>query len=425
MADAKQSAPIGSAAEHNFEDRLIRLAEATCQLPERLLLAHARGEVLFITGAGISLASGLPDFRQLVLDVYEVLDRPVYEMLKIYLEQERNGESWTLPSNSLTARQLAELRRFTKGDYDVVLGMLERRIDSGTKLGASSKVRNTVCELLRAVKDESGKEAKPAISDIHSILVRLGDRGTATTIVTTNFDVLLEKAKSRNKPKLPSFSLGEMPRPSHSKEFAGILHIHGRLSSHATTPSEIILTDEDFGEYYLRRRTIPDFIYDAARLFHLVLVGYSANDAPMRYLLNAVAADGSRFSDLRERFAFVGLPEPFDPVEIEDWKGRGITPIPYVDNHGHKELTNTLNHWAMVSAINGKESDLHRELKRIVKQPRSAASEADCDLFDHLVRRSSTDERARIARFVSAHKADIGWLSAILAISREFGKVEP
>ena len=78
------------------------------------------------------------------------------------------------------------------------------------------------------------------------------------------------------------------------------------------------LSDNDFGEFYLRRRVVPDFIYDAARLFHLVLVGYSANDPPMRYLLNAVAADGSRFSDLKERFTFVGAGDPPDAVELED-----------------------------------------------------------------------------------------------------------
>lgn len=30
--------------------------------------------------------------------------------------------------------------------------------------------------------------------------------------------------------------------------------------------SELVLSDQDFGEFYLRRRGIPDFIYDAERL---------------------------------------------------------------------------------------------------------------------------------------------------------------
>ena len=103
-----------------------------------------------------------------------------------------------------------------------------------------------------------------------------------------------------------TYALGAIPRPTRSEEFSGVFHIHGALSPNPARAEDIIVTDRDFGEFYLRRRVVPDFIYDAARLFHLVLIGYSANDAPMRYLLNAVAADGSRFDDLKERFAFVG-----------------------------------------------------------------------------------------------------------------------
>ena len=60
------------------------------------------------------------------------------------------------------------------------------------------------------------------------------------------------------------------------------------------------------GSFICDGALFPDLIYDAARLYHLVLVGYSADDPPMRYLLNAVAADEARFDDLRDRFVFVG-----------------------------------------------------------------------------------------------------------------------
>jgi len=67
------------------EDRVISLGPDLAAIPERLMLAHARGEVLFISGAGISRPAGLPDFRQLVLDVYEVLDGGVHAILADYL----------------------------------------------------------------------------------------------------------------------------------------------------------------------------------------------------------------------------------------------------------------------------------------------------------------------------------------------------
>jgi len=163
---------------------------------------------------------------------------------------------------------------------------------------------------------------------------------------------------------------------------------------------------------------VPDFIYDAARLFHIVLVGYSANDPPMRYLLNAVAADGTRFRDFKERFTFVGGPER-DPILEEDWKGRGITPISYSDESAHAVLRSTLTRWALLSAINGKRQAIDREIRRIVKAARNVAAEEDRDLFDHLVRRSAQNERSRLAALASGYGADIAWLDAIVAIGRE------
>lgn len=164
---------------------------------------------------------------------------------------------------------------------------------------------------------------------------------------------------------------------------------------------------------------VPDFIYDAARLFNLVLIGYSANDPPMRYLLNAVAADGSRFDDLKERFTFIGVNEP-NPIDIEDWKGRGITPIHYnAVNNDHSALQETLCKWAELSAINGTQRRVNAVVKRIVKNARTASTDSDRDLFDHLIRRSDKNERVRLSELTSKYKADLGWLDAITAISAE------
>ena len=284
---------------------------------------------------------------------------------------------------------------------------LERRLDDKTR--GDSRVRREVASRLSGGK-------KPAA--IHRSLMRLADRGGATTIVTTNFDLLLEMAAKRLFPRIETYSLGSIPRPGRQTEFAGVLHIHGALDRNPQRYSELVLSDQDFGEFYLRRRVVPDFIYDAARLFHLVLVGYSANDPPMRYLLNAVAADGSRFDDLKERFTFFGTDAP-DPVALEDWKARGITPIHYDAKGHHSALHLTLERWADFSAINGKKKNLDAAIRRIVKTPRATSSDADRDLFDHLIRRSNASERVRLSTLASAAKADLGWLDAIVKIGTE------
>jgi len=382
-------------------DRIIALRDDLPPIPERLLLAHARGEVLFICGAGISLSANLPDFRQLVLDTYEALDSAVHAKISVL---PRNGSAeWPEDWNDLTFSQQAEARRFAQGDYDVVLGMLERRIDN--QLSAASIVRKEVSRRLRQHHRKT--------SAIHKVMMKLADRGGASSIVTTNFDLLLQSAAKRMRSSVPTYSLGSIPRPTRQASFHGIMHIHGALNTKETLYSDLVLSDQDFGEFYLRRRVIPDFIYDAARLFHLVLIGYSANDPPMRYLLNAVAADGSRFDDLKERFTFIGA-ETSDPVITEDWIARGITPISYEAPLGnHEKLLSVLERWSQLSAVNGKPSTIDKEVRRIVKSTRQEAPESDRDLFDHLIRRSSNRERERLASVASQAHADFGWLKAI------------
>jgi len=382
------------------------LGPGLSSIPERLLLAHARGEVLFICGAGISRPAGLPDFRQLVLDVYAILDTSTHSVLT---GLPRGACSqWQADCSGLTDRQTAEVKRFILGDYDVVLGMLERRLDDQTR--GDSQVRRTVATILR-----SGT-ASPA--PIHKALITLADRGGTKTIVTTNFDLLLQVAAQRLRSPVETYSLGSMPRPSRHSEFSGVLHIHGALDKSPVRTSELVLSDQDFGEFYLRRRVVPDFIYDAARLYHLVLIGYSANDPPMRYLLNAVAADGKRFDDLKERFTFFGTNSP-DAVALADWNGRGITPIHYDSANGHDTLRVTLERWAALSAINGKQKTVDAELRRTVKTSRSAAKESDRDLFDHFFRRSNASERVRLSALVSDAKAEIGWLDAVVKVCAE------
>lgn len=384
-----------------IEDRVITFGANLAAIPERLLLAHARGEVLFVCGAGISRPANLPDFRELVLDVYHALDAGVHSVL-VSVPQGACSQR-DVDCSSLTDRQRAEVQRFIVSDYDVVLGMLERRLDDQTR--GDSGVRREVAKRLRAGK------SNPA--PIHRAIVRLADRGAATAVVTTNFDLLLEAAGKRLRKEIGTYSLGSIPRPTRQKEFAGVLHIHGALDTNPARNSELVLSDQDFGEFYLRRRVVPDFIYDAARLFHLVLVGYSANDPPMRYLLNAVAADGSRFDDLKERFTFLGTSRP-DPVALEDSKARSITPIHYDDRNDHAILHETLKRWADFSAINGRQRALDAEIRRIVKSGWAAASESDRDHFDHLIRRSNAGERVRQSALASDAKADLGWLDAIV-----------
>jgi hypothetical protein len=378
------------------------LGEGLAPIPERLLLAHSRGEVLFVAGAGVSMPA-LPSFRGLVLQVYEQLDKPMFDHLSRIPVDACNR--W--PMNfAVSEQQLAEARRFLAGDYDVVLGMLERRMD--TDGSGASKVRSVIQSKIASVKDPLS---------LHQTLMKLARRQEKTAIVTTNFDLLFESAARKARSAIRTQSLGAIARPSRAS-LHGVLHIHGALDIDQDEPAELIVSDRDFGEHYFRRRIVPDFIYDAARLFNIVLVGYSANDPPMRYLLNAIAADGSRFDDLKERFTFVGASAP-DPVGIQDWRARGITPIHYdVIDGSHSRLNESLTRWATLSVHNGTAKAVSTEVRRIVKNRRADALDRDRDLFDHLFRRAGTQERLQLATLVRS-SASFDWAEAMMEIALE------
>ena len=185
----------------DISDRVITLGSGAAAIPERLLLAHARGEVLFVAGAGISQPAGLPDFRGLVVKVYAQLDTAVHDV--IYAIPRGACNHWNADLTGLTNQQAAEVKKFVGGDYDVVLGMLERRMDGQSD--GRSRVRQAVGGELRIFSP------KPA--PIHQALARLADRGGTVTIVTTNFDLLLEDAAKKLHPPIQTYALGGIPRP--------------------------------------------------------------------------------------------------------------------------------------------------------------------------------------------------------------------
>jgi hypothetical protein len=70
------------------------------------------------------------------------------------------------------------------------------------------------------------------------------------------------------------------------------------------------------------------FLFDLVRCKTLVLVGYSANDAPVRYFLNLLEGDRDRFEDLRTVYALDSYET--DAAETEArWATIAVTPLPY------------------------------------------------------------------------------------------------
>lgn len=283
----------------------MRFIEEGPDIPDKLLDSVAEGRAVFLCGAGVSKTAGLPLFQGLVEQVYHILGEP-FE---------------TAPDEP------EERRAFEAGEYDRVLRALEKRIRSPGSV--SSRVREAVARILR-----------PTVLplDNHVALLRLSrDIEGRPRLVTTNFDTLFERAWSA---RLPSHAGPAMPAPGTPRDH-GVLHLHGRIADEDRNLAEtdLILTSADFGDAYLRLGWASRYVDERRRLHDLVLVGYQAEDAAMRLLLDAVDADRARFPDIKDVYAFES-----DEKRADQWNVKGVLPIVY--GFDHDKLYRTIAMWA-------------------------------------------------------------------------------
>lgn len=291
-------------------------------IPSELIAAQERGDVVFVCGAGVSMTVGLPSFRELVE--------------KIYAEV---GDNW--------AGHVAEADGMATYAYDRVIRCLERRLG-----GDDGKHVQRVRELIRtAVR----KGLAPPVGDLsaHFYILKLSrDAELRNRLVTTNFDTLFERAwiaKNGAGNPIKSHAGASMPGPL-AAGFAGVMHLHGRIIDQDLhlEESDLVLTSAEFGEAYLRSGWATRYVYDLVRATTVVIVGYTADDPPMRYLLEVIDADRERFKDLRAVYAFVPHKPGEDALQCELWKSKGAIPIPYETPTvpDHTRLYTSLGLWA-------------------------------------------------------------------------------
>ncbi|WP_428155305.1 SIR2 family protein [Brevundimonas sp.] len=269
----------------------IRFSENGPEIPSALLDALIAGDVVFVCGAGIS-APQLPHFRLLVEQVYAGLNA----------EMEPSEEA-----------------SFQAGRYEEALGSLSRR------MVGSRDVVDTASALL-AVPD-------PVDLTRHATVLRLSrDIANQVIVVTTNFDTLIERALADHTggDVREESAAGQGLPPPGGADFHGVIHLHGRLRDEALglEPTPLVLTSADYGDAYMRSGWASRFLFDLIRCKTIVLLGYSASDAPIRYFLSVLAADRARFPALNPVYAFYAV---FEDVAEADahWGTLAVEPIPY------------------------------------------------------------------------------------------------
>lgn len=257
------------------------------ELPDEILDAHERGELVFFVGAGASL-----------------------------------GKPSNLPLFDSLAKKLARLAShpFSKrGGLDFFIGQLE-------SLPQGFDAHHHAHILI--------SNPKSRFNPLHGAIVDLAGIGGAFRVVTTNYDDHLASAAGSGSITVPDTWYA--PALPLGRDFAGLVHLHGSVRR---PKEEMILTDRDFGHAYITDAWAARFLLPMFDQFTVVFIGYSHDDVIMRYLALGLPSSGKAVAS--KRFAFTS-----DPSNSK-WGHLGIQPITYpVVGRDHQALVAALTAWA-------------------------------------------------------------------------------
>ena len=315
---------------------------AKIDFPEPLLNALRNGELVVFAGAGVSMGAPacLPNFEALAKTIAQGTGKAL---------QDRE------PTETI----------------DRFLGRLQH---------AGVKVHARVREAL----SRKGLEA----TELHQNLLRIYSDVAQVRIVTTNFDLLFEKASEAvfdDKPEVfraPALPLGG--------QFNGIVHVHGTVSH----PKEMVLTDLDFACAYLTEGWAGRFLVELFRNFTVLFVGYSHDDTILSYLARALPGgeDGRRFALIGE-----------SKNETDRWRLLGIEPISYPQSSedDHSALYRGIR--GLVSLVQYSFTDWQRKINEIAQKPPPLDEEA-ADLIEDAL------GNAKRIRFFTEAASDPKWV---------------
>ena len=280
-------------------------------IPDDLLIARDLGKVVFFCGAGVSRANaGLPDFNGLASMVFEELG---------------------VAENSSHHQYLKQAKELSNHADNPILLPIDRLFESLENDFTAMNVGAAVAKSL---------EPGPSPNlDAHKLLLRLAATPDGLTrLVTTNFDRLFDSVDA----KIPTHQPPSFPNPSRPSEFHGIIYLHGRVNStyRNAEGDGLILSSSKFGTAYLSEGWATKFVNEILRQYKVVFVGYSADDPPIHYLLEALNKSNQNLEGI---YAFdAGSSDQAN----KRWGTKGVSPIHYNAENDHAALWKTFELWA-------------------------------------------------------------------------------
>lgn len=211
------------------------------EIPQRVVDAHADGDLVFFVGAGASMGppSKLPSFEGL--------------------------------AKAMAGKAAVPFSK--EGGLDFFLGSLPEGFDTR-----------------RHVRDEiiSGI---PMFNPTHTAIAQLAATSGKFRVVTTNFDLHLETAAAAA--GVSPVDVWHSPALPIGSDYAGLVYLH---SSVRRPPEELIVTDRDFGRAYITEAWATRFLLPMFDKRTVVFVGYSHEDTIMRYLALGLPSNTRRYA---------------------------------------------------------------------------------------------------------------------------------
>lgn len=275
-------------------------------IPDKLLHRRDAGRVVFLCGAGVSVPSKMPDFVDLTSFVIDFFgpseDSQLMQAFQPWLT-DRSGSHTPL---------------------DQIFHMLH--------LEYGKEAVNRVVTQRLSVSQHNGSMGRE-----HELIRRISSsKGGSPQVVTTNFDRLFEWGHEQD--KLVWHSPPAFPDLTLEADLEGIVYLHGRVVEADSAIHPYVLSSADFGRAYLAEGWATQFIRNLLQRYTVVMVGYQAEDPPVKYLLQGLNHDGQY--DRSNLYAFDrGAPEAIETK----WRDRGVTAIAYAD---HRDLWETMEAWA-------------------------------------------------------------------------------
>ena len=277
-------------------------------IPDELLEERDNGNVVFFCGAGVSRPAGLPGFFDLAKQVMEKLGTPSEAKSCKLLNRADPDADFAPP-------------------LDQVFGLLQQEYGAGI-------IDDVVSQLL--------KTPRKANVEPHSIVLRLSRSADhKPQAVTTNFDLLFERADKSIERHVPP----ALPDIASGQPLEGVTYLHGRRAIRPTggvARQGLVIGSADFGRAYLAAGWATKFVRDLLRHYIIVLLGYSAADPPVRYLLEGLHSRGENLS--ATIYAF----DQGHEDEVQDrWRDRGVRALAYPKSDPpHSALWDSLRAWA-------------------------------------------------------------------------------